>query len=67
MPRESSTPLDVDRFLKEHTRNICPGCPLWVLFYRDKRGKPVYGCQIGRIPRNDECDRKESKRRKGEQ
>jgi len=63
MARGTSTPLDQDRYLEEHQRNICPGCRLWVLWYRDKGGKPVHGCQIGLIPRNDECDHKESKRR----
>lgn len=55
----------LDRYLQEHTRDICPGCRLWVLWYRDKRGNPVHGCQIGEIPRRGECTHKESKRRKG--
>lgn len=51
----------LDRYLKEHRRDICPGCRLWVPWYRDSLGKIVRACQIGKIPRNDECDSKSNR------
>lgn len=51
-----------ERYLKEHTRDICPGCGFWVPWYRDKRGKTVRGCQIGEIPDRGQCDSRKSRR-----
>lgn len=62
MARVNSSPLDQDRYLQEHKGDICPGCQLWVPWCRGKRGKIIYACEIGEIPRRDECPYK-SKRR----
>jgi len=51
--------LSQERYLQEHRRDICPGCKLWVLWYRDEEGKPVYGCEIGKIPDRGQCDSRE--------
>lgn len=59
MPRIKEALLD--QYLKEHRRDICSSCQQWVPWYHDG-SKVVRGCQVGKIPRNDECDSK-SKRR----
>ncbi len=44
------------------------GCREWISWCRNKRGKTVYGCRIGEIPRNDSghwyCSHRKRKRRK---
>jgi len=33
-------------------RELCKkGCEEWIPWYRDKKGKVVYGCRVGEIPR----------------
>jgi len=33
-----------------------------VLWYLNKKGKKVFGCEIGKIPYRDECPARKSKR-----
>ena len=61
MARVASTPLNQDRYLEEHQRDICPSCRSWVPWYKDKKGKAVYGCQVGLIPYRDECPARKGK------
>lgn len=50
------------QYLKTHTRDICSGCAHWVLWYHDKKGNKVFGCELGEIPYRDECQSFKSKR-----
>ncbi|GAI49362.1 unnamed protein product [marine sediment metagenome] len=59
MPKKSHQ----EQYQEDHQRNICPGCQLWVLWYHDKKGKEVFGCEIGEIPYKDECPAHKGKRR----
>jgi len=58
MPKKSHK----DRYLEEHQRTICPGCLQWVLWYYDKKGKKVFGCELGLIPYRDKCPSFKDKR-----
>lgn len=49
-------------YQKDHQRNICSGCGFWVPWYTDKKGKKVFGCQIGLIPYRDECRARKGRR-----
>lgn len=63
MPREavlSGTDLD-------WARELCnQGCRDWVPWYQGKKGKTVYGCRLGLIPRRSSgrwyCPRASSRR-----
>ncbi len=47
MPREGMRGADLD-----WDRELCKkGCREWLPWYRDKKGKVVYGCRVGGIPR----------------
>ena len=50
------------QYLNQHQRTICKGCRHWVLWYLNKKGKKVFGCEIGKIPYRDECPARKSKR-----
>jgi hypothetical protein len=50
-------------------RELCKqGCREWIPWYRNKKGKTVYGCRIGEIPRKDSgrryCSHRKRKRRR---
>lgn len=62
MPKQKSS-LAASQYLEDHQRNICPGCSFWVLWYNDKKGKPVYGCQVGLIPYKDKCPARKKRSR----
>ena len=49
-------------YLGQHQRTICKGCRHWVLWYLNKKGKKVFGCEIGKIPYRDECTARKGKR-----
>lgn len=67
MPREAAmtaTHLDWDReFCKQ-------GCQEWIPWYRNKKGKIVYGCRIGEIPKKNcgqyHCPHRKATKQKGD-
>lgn len=67
MPREAAmraTNLDWNR-------ELCKtDCKEWIPWYRDKKGKKVYGCRLGLIPKRSNghwhCLHRKPRKRKGD-